>query len=101
MWIEPVDQYLRSFSWNKVKYRADKPLGELIDLLQKVRLPQLVCAGAHYANCYQFQEAASIDNDIRSKYSQYNQVKNTLATLTRKQMCVIFHLLLICSVLTD
>ncbi|GLA92823.1 hypothetical protein AtubIFM57143_009179 [Aspergillus tubingensis] len=62
---KPVDQYLRTFSWNKVKYRADKPLGELIDLLQK--------------------EAASIDNDIRSKYTQYNQVKNTLATLQRKQ----------------
>ncbi|KAL2006111.1 hypothetical protein VTN00DRAFT_9765 [Thermoascus crustaceus] len=62
---KPVDQYLRSFSWNKVKYRADKPLAELIDLLQK--------------------EAASIDNDIRSKYSQYNQVKTTLATLQRKQ----------------
>ncbi|KAJ5880936.1 uncharacterized protein N7473_011989 [Penicillium subrubescens] len=62
---KPVDQYLRTFSWNKVKYRADKPLAELIDLLHK--------------------EAASIDNDIRSKYSQYNQVKNTLATLQRKQ----------------
>jgi V-type H+-transporting ATPase subunit C len=34
---EPVDQYLRTFQWNKVKYRADKPLAELIDLLQKVR----------------------------------------------------------------
>lgn len=33
---EPVDQYLRTFSWNKVKYRADKSLGELMDLLQKV-----------------------------------------------------------------
>ncbi|THC96357.1 hypothetical protein EYZ11_004172 [Aspergillus tanneri] len=62
---KPVDQYLRTFSWNKVKYRADKPLGELIDLLQK--------------------EAASIDNDIRTKYSQYNQIKGTLATLQRKQ----------------
>ncbi|KAI9928842.1 hypothetical protein ASPWEDRAFT_36647 [Aspergillus wentii DTO 134E9] len=62
---KPVDQYLRTFSWNKVKYRADKPLAELMDLLQK--------------------EAASIDNDIRSKYSQYNQVKNTLVTLQRKQ----------------
>lgn len=31
------------------------------------------------------QEAASIDNDIRSKYSQYNQVKNTLSSLQRKQ----------------
>jgi hypothetical protein len=27
---------LRTFSWNKVKYRADKPLAELIDLLHKV-----------------------------------------------------------------
>ena len=34
---EPVDQYLKSFHWNKVKYRADKPIGELIDMLQKVR----------------------------------------------------------------
>lgn len=25
--VEPVDQYLKSFHWNKVKYRADKPLG--------------------------------------------------------------------------
>ncbi|KAJ5279759.1 hypothetical protein N7478_005131 [Penicillium angulare] len=62
---KPVDQYLRSFQWNKVKYRADKSLAELIDLLSK--------------------EAASIDNDIRFKYSQYNQVKNNLATLQRKQ----------------
>lgn len=33
---EPVDQYLRTFQWNKVKYRADKSIGELIDLLKKV-----------------------------------------------------------------
>lgn len=62
---KPVEQYLRTFSWNKVKYRADKPLSELIDLLQK--------------------EIASIDNDVRAKYTQYNQVKSSLATLQRKQ----------------
>lgn len=33
---KPAEQYLRAFSWNKVKYRADKPLAELIDSLQKV-----------------------------------------------------------------
>lgn len=33
---EPADHYLRTFNWNKVKYRADKPLAELIDSLQKV-----------------------------------------------------------------
>ena len=34
---EPLEQYLSNFSWNKVKYRADKPISELISLLQKVR----------------------------------------------------------------
>jgi V-type H+-transporting ATPase subunit C len=33
-----VDQYLRTFQWNKVKYRADKPIADLIDSLQKVRI---------------------------------------------------------------
>lgn len=33
---EPTDQYVSSFSWNKVRYRADKPLSELVDTLQKV-----------------------------------------------------------------
>ena len=33
---EPAEQYLKTFHWNKVKYRADKPLGEIIDTLQKV-----------------------------------------------------------------
>ncbi|RVX73133.1 hypothetical protein B0A52_02260 [Exophiala mesophila] len=62
---KPLDQYLKSFSWNKVKYRADRPISELIDLLQK--------------------EANSIDNDVRSKYNQYNNLRTTLQTLYRKQ----------------
>ncbi|MCJ1434035.1 Vacuolar ATP synthase subunit C [Xylographa pallens] len=62
---KPADQYLRSFTWNKVKYRADKPLSELIDTLQK--------------------EVVSIDNDVKQKYNQYNQVKTNLTTLQRKQ----------------
>ncbi len=33
---EPAEQYLKSFHWNKVKYRADKPLGEIVETLQKV-----------------------------------------------------------------
>ncbi|KAK2752750.1 Vacuolar ATP synthase subunit C [Onygenales sp. PD_40] len=62
---KPVDQYLKSFQWNKVKFRADRSLAELIDILQR--------------------EASSIDNDVRGKFSQYNQVKTTLAALQRKQ----------------
>jgi V-type H+-transporting ATPase subunit C len=33
---EPTEQYLRTFTWNKIRYRSDKSLGELIDTLQKV-----------------------------------------------------------------
>ncbi|EXJ71485.1 V-type H+-transporting ATPase subunit C [Cladophialophora psammophila CBS 110553] len=62
---KPLEQYLRSFSWNKVKYRADRPLSELIDLLQK--------------------EANSIDNDVRSKYNQYNSLRTSLQSLIRKR----------------
>lgn len=34
---EPTEQYLNGFTWNKLRYRSDKPLSELIDTLQKVR----------------------------------------------------------------
>ncbi|KAI1505333.1 V-ATPase subunit C [Biscogniauxia marginata] len=62
---KPIDQYLRSFTWNKVRYRADKPVGELIDTLQK--------------------ELVTIDNDVKGKFNQYNQVKTNFTTLQRKQ----------------
>lgn len=62
---KPADQYLRSFSWNKIKYRTDRPLIELIDSLRK--------------------ELLSIDNDVKAKITQYNQVKTSLNTLVRKQ----------------
>jgi len=62
---KPTDQYLRNFSWNKVRYRAERPIGELIDVLQK--------------------ELATIDNDVKAKFNQYNTVKSNLANLQRKQ----------------
>jgi V-type H+-transporting ATPase subunit C len=62
---KPTDQYLRNFNWNRVRYRADKAIGELIDNLQK--------------------ELATIDNDVKGKFNQYTQVKTNLATLQRKQ----------------
>ena len=59
----PVENYLSSFQWNKVKYRADKPIAELLDSLQK--------------------EIAAVDNDVKAKFSQYNQTKTNLAQLQR------------------
>ncbi|KAL8739512.1 MAG: hypothetical protein Q9190_007691 [Brigantiaea leucoxantha] len=62
---KPAEQYLKSFHWNKVKYRADKPIGELLSSLQK--------------------EVTSIDNQVREKHNSYNQVKTNLAQLQRRQ----------------
>ncbi|KAL8371016.1 hypothetical protein RB595_001052 [Gaeumannomyces hyphopodioides] len=62
---KPTDHYISSFSWNKGRYRADRPLGELIDTLQK--------------------ELVNIDNDVKGKFNQYNSVKTNLASLQRKQ----------------
>lgn len=62
---KPTDQYLRTFCWNKMRYRADKSLGELISALQK--------------------ELVTIDNDVKTKFNQYNSVKTNLAALQRRQ----------------
>ncbi len=62
---EPTDNYLRSFQWDKVRYRADRPLGELIENLQK--------------------ELQNTDNYIKAKFNQYNAVKTNLAALQRRQ----------------
>ncbi|KJZ79092.1 hypothetical protein HIM_01243 [Hirsutella minnesotensis 3608] len=62
---KPTDQYLRSFTWNKIRYRSDKSLGELIDTLQK--------------------EIVTVDNDVKTKFNQYNSVKTNLASLQRRQ----------------
>ncbi len=46
---EPTDQYLSKFSWNKIRYRADKSLGELLDTLQKVQWDhRLISRGEDY-----------------------------------------------------
>ncbi|RMZ92409.1 hypothetical protein DV736_g334, partial [Chaetothyriales sp. CBS 134916] len=62
---KPLEQYLKSFSWNKVKYRSDKPIAELLVLLQK--------------------EINSIDNDVRTKYNQYNGLRTSLQQLQKRQ----------------
>ncbi|KAI1821919.1 vacuolar ATP synthase-like protein subunit C 1 [Xylaria intraflava] len=62
---KPTDQYLRAFTWNAVRYRADKAIGELVSNLQK--------------------DLVTIDNDVKGKLNQYNQVKTNFTALQRKQ----------------
>ncbi|KAF7729261.1 Vacuolar ATP synthase subunit C [Apophysomyces ossiformis] len=60
-----IDQYIRTFQWNSMKYRTDKSLQETTALLN--------------------QEVASIDAIIKAKLNSYTQNKNVLQTLQRKQ----------------
>jgi len=47
------------------------------------------------------QELVSIDNDVKSKFSQYNTVKTNLTTLQRRQTCVFEPLFVIVKGITD
>ncbi|KAI8322066.1 ATPase, V1 complex, subunit C [Martensiomyces pterosporus] len=60
-----VDQYLRTFSWNNSKYRSDRSLTEIVGQIA--------------------EDMGSIDSSLKTKITQYNAVKNSLATVRRKQ----------------
>ncbi|KAG7814204.1 hypothetical protein KL921_000478 [Ogataea angusta] len=60
-----VNQYLESFRWNTSRYRLDKPIEELINLISN--------------------EALNVDNDLRSSYANYNQARSNLVAAQRKQ----------------
>ena len=42
------------------------------------------------------QEVVNIDNDVKSKYTQYNQIKTNLTILQRKQECVFITFAALC-----
>ncbi|KAJ3344923.1 hypothetical protein HDU83_004601 [Entophlyctis luteolus] len=60
-----IDQYLKTFKWNSLKYRTDKSLRELTDLIT--------------------QEVNSIETLMKNKMQSYSTVKTSLAGMLRKQ----------------
>ncbi|KAJ2228856.1 Vacuolar ATP synthase subunit C [Coemansia sp. RSA 518] len=60
-----VDQYIRTFSWNNAKYRSDRALPEIISQIG--------------------ESMHAIDAQLKTKMTQYNAIKNSLATIRRKQ----------------
>ncbi|KAJ1998338.1 Vacuolar ATP synthase subunit C [Coemansia thaxteri] len=60
-----VDQYIRSFSWNNSKYRSDRPLPEIVGQIA--------------------DDMGAIDAQLKAKLTQYNALRNSLATVKRKQ----------------
>ncbi|KAJ3019931.1 hypothetical protein HKX48_001575 [Thoreauomyces humboldtii] len=60
-----IDAYLRGFQWNSMKYRTDKGLRELADLI--------------------VQEVNQIDALMKTKMTAYTTVKSALQGIQRKQ----------------
>lgn len=59
------EEYLAHFQWNTSKYRVDKSIAELVDLISK--------------------EAFSLDSDLRASFQSYSQAKSNLSAVDRKQ----------------
>ncbi|KAI0236726.1 Vacuolar ATP synthase subunit C [Massospora cicadina] len=62
---KPVEDYLRSFGWNSVKYRPDRPLKDIVETIHL--------------------EMAGIEAHLKSKSTQYNAIKGSLVALERKR----------------
>ena len=65
---ESVEEYLMHWRWNATKYRADRPLPDLIETLSK--------------------EMQTIDNVMKQKLNNYNLTKGQLQQLERKKQWV-------------
>ncbi|KAJ2793334.1 Vacuolar ATP synthase subunit C [Coemansia helicoidea] len=62
---KPVDQYIQSFAWDNAKYRWDRPLPEVA--------AQIAAA------------MGAVDAQLKTKLTQYSALKNSLATVRRRQ----------------
>ncbi|KAF9010390.1 Vacuolar ATP synthase subunit C, partial [Haplosporangium bisporale] len=61
-----IDNYLKTFQWNTMKYRTDKSLVELAEILNN--------------------EVASIDTLMKNKMANYNVVKGNLQGIQRREV---------------
>ncbi|KAG0199695.1 Vacuolar ATP synthase subunit C, partial [Mortierella sp. GBA30] len=61
-----IDNYLKTFQWNTMKYRTDKSLVELAELLNN--------------------EVASIDTLMKNKMANYSVVKGNLQGIQRREV---------------
>lgn len=62
---KPVASFVEGFSWNTSKYRLDKSIKELVDMISN--------------------DAFSLDNDVRLTYQQYQAAKSNFMAADRKK----------------
>uniref|UniRef100_A0A060TDL3 V-type proton ATPase subunit C n=1 Tax=Blastobotrys adeninivorans TaxID=409370 RepID=A0A060TDL3_BLAAD len=59
------EEYFESFSWNTSKYRLDKSISDLVELVSR--------------------EAFALDSDVRNSYNEYQAAKSNLSAVDRRQ----------------
>ncbi len=59
------EAYIKTFSWNAMKYRTDKSIADVAEMIM--------------------QEVQQIDNLIKAKLAAYNQSKSAISAIERKQ----------------
>ncbi|KAM9902794.1 hypothetical protein OXX79_003756, partial [Metschnikowia pulcherrima] len=62
---KPVASFIENFSWNTSKYRLDKSIKDLVDIISN--------------------DALSLDNDVRQTYQQYQTAKSNFLAADRKK----------------
>lgn len=62
---KPVSSFIENFSWNTSKYRLDKSIKDLVDIISN--------------------DALSLDNDVRQTYQQYQTAKSNFMAADRKK----------------
>ncbi|SGZ54420.1 CIC11C00000003706 [Sungouiella intermedia] len=63
--LKPATWFVEHFTWNTSKYRLDKPIKDLVQLISS--------------------EALSLDNDVRLAYQQYQGAKSNFLAADRKK----------------
>lgn len=61
----PIPEYLENFQWQTRKFKLDKSISDLIDLISN--------------------ESSQLDADVRATYANYNSAKTNLAAAERKK----------------
>lgn len=73
-----MDAYVRNFSWNSIKYRTDKPIKEMAEVIAQV------CV-SHLTLIFFLKEVNNIDINVRNKMATYSNVKSNIAAMERKK----------------
>lgn len=64
-YLDPAEAFVRNFTWNKMKYRVDEPISNIMNNI--------------------VEEVNQVDHVIKNKIGSYHHSKSQLNSLNRKK----------------